>query len=46
MVQAGLQPGEKVVLNGQIGVMPGAKVNVVNGASDAQQPAGKAAGQS
>ena len=47
VVAEGLQPGEKVVLNGQMGVMPGAKVNVVPGASDAQvQPAGKAAGQS
>jgi membrane fusion protein, multidrug efflux system len=45
VVEQGLQPGEKVVLNGQLGVMPGSKVNVVSGASDAQ-PAGKAAGQS
>lgn len=47
VVEQGLQPGEKVVLNGQLGVMPGAKVNVVSGAPDGQgQPAGKAAGQS
>jgi membrane fusion protein, multidrug efflux system len=45
VVEQGLQPGEKVVLNGQLGVMPGSKVNVVSGAPDAQ-PAGKVAGQS
>jgi membrane fusion protein, multidrug efflux system len=45
VIEQGLQPGEKVVLNGQLGVMPGAKVNVVSGAPT-EQPAGKAAGQS
>jgi multidrug efflux system membrane fusion protein len=49
VVEQGLQPGEKVVLNGQLGVMPGAKVNVVTGAPAGQsagQPGGAAAGQS
>jgi len=49
VVEQGLQPGEKVVLNGQLGVMPGAKVNVVTGAPAGQsagQPGGPAAGQS
>jgi len=49
VVEQGLQPGEKVVLNGQLGVMPGAKVNVVTGAPTGQsagQPGGPAAGQS
>jgi multidrug efflux system membrane fusion protein len=49
VVEQGLQPGEKVVLNGQLGVMPGAKVNVVTGApigQSAGQPGGQAAGQS
>jgi len=47
VVEQGLQPGEKVVLNGQIGVMPGAKVNVVSGSPAGQDQApGKAAGQS
>jgi len=41
VVQQGLQPGERVVLNGQLGVMPGGKVRVVSGAST-----GPAAGQS
>ncbi|HWX38953.1 MAG TPA: efflux RND transporter periplasmic adaptor subunit [Candidatus Sulfotelmatobacter sp.] len=45
VIEQGLQPGEKVVLSGQLGVMPGAKVNVVSGAP-AGQPAGQAAGQS
>jgi len=49
VVEQGLQPGEKVVLNGQLGVMPGAKVNVVTRAPAGQsagQPGGPAAGQS
>lgn len=41
VIEQGLQPGENVVLNGQIGVMPGAKVKVVSPASGAP-----AAGQS
>ena len=45
VVEQGLQPGERVVLNGQLGVMPGAKVNVVSGAP-AAQPAPQPAGQS
>jgi len=47
VVEQGVQPGEKVILNGQLGVMPGAKVNVVSGAPAGQgQPGGQAAGQS
>jgi multidrug efflux system membrane fusion protein len=40
VVEQGLQPGERVVMNGQLGVMPGAKVNVLTGAA-AAPPAGK-----
>jgi multidrug efflux system membrane fusion protein len=39
VVEQGLQPGERVVLNGQIVVMPGGKVRVVPDAP-AAQPAG------
>ena len=45
VVQQGLQPGERVVLIGQLGVMPGGKVKVVTGAPPGQ-PAQAAAGQS
>jgi multidrug efflux system membrane fusion protein len=45
VIADGLQPGERVVMNGQIGVMPGGKVQVVSGAPDAQ-PTAKASGQS
>jgi multidrug efflux system membrane fusion protein len=41
VVEEGLQPGERVILNGQLGVMPGGKVRVITGA-----PAAPAAGQS
>jgi membrane fusion protein, multidrug efflux system len=40
VVEQGLQPGEQVVLNGQLGVLPGGKVRVVTGAATAQ-PAGQ-----
>ena len=40
VVEQGLQPGERVVLNGQLGVLPGGKVRVVTGAAPAAQPAG------
>jgi len=40
VVQQGLQPGERVVLNGQLGVMPGGKVHVMPGAA-AAPPAGQ-----
>jgi multidrug efflux system membrane fusion protein len=43
VVQEGLQPGERVVMNGQLAVMPGGKVRVVSG--DAAGP-GTPAGQS
>ena len=42
-MQEGLQPGERVVMNGQLAVMPGGKVRVVSG--DAAGP-GTPAGQS
>jgi multidrug efflux system membrane fusion protein len=35
VVEQGLQPGERVVMNGQLGVMPGAKVRVVSDAAPA-----------
>ncbi len=41
VVEQGIQPGERVVVTGQLGVMPGAKVRV-----DAAPTAGPAAGQS
>jgi multidrug efflux system membrane fusion protein len=40
VVQQGLQSGERVVLNGQLGVMPGGKVNVVSDAAT-EKPAGQ-----
>ena len=40
VVEQGLQPGERVVLTGQLGVMPGGKVRVVTGAAGAP-PAGQ-----
>ncbi len=40
VVEQGLQAGEKVVINGQLGVMPGGKVRVVTDAP-ASGPAGK-----
>jgi membrane fusion protein, multidrug efflux system len=42
VVEQGLQPGERVIMNGQLGVMPGAKVRVVTDTP----PAAPAAGQS
>jgi multidrug efflux system membrane fusion protein len=41
VVEQGLQPGERVVMNGQLGVMPGGKVRVVP-----DTPAAPPAGQS
>jgi membrane fusion protein, multidrug efflux system len=40
VVVQGLQPGENVILNGQLGVMPGGKVRVVT-ATPAAAPAGQ-----
>ena len=40
VIEQGLQPGERVVMNGQLGVMPGGKVRVVTGAATAP-PAGQ-----
>src|ERR1700739_1467482 len=35
VVEQGLQPGERVVMNGQLGVLPGGKVRVVTGTATA-----------
>jgi membrane fusion protein, multidrug efflux system len=40
VIQQGLQPGERVVLNGQLGVMPGGKVQVVSDTAT-EKPAGQ-----
>jgi multidrug efflux system membrane fusion protein len=40
VIEQGLQPGEQVIMNGQLAVMPGAKVHVVSGAA-AGTPAGQ-----
>ena len=40
VVEQGLQPGERVIMNGQLGVMPGGKVRVVT-AGSATSPAGQ-----
>jgi len=40
VVEQGVQPGERVIMNGQMAVMPGAKVNVVSGTA-AGTPAGQ-----
>jgi membrane fusion protein, multidrug efflux system len=43
VVEQGLKPGERVILNGQLGVMPGGKVRVDSGApaTPTAAPAGK-----
>jgi multidrug efflux system membrane fusion protein len=42
VVEQGLQPGERVIMNGQLGVMPGGKVRVVSGTdSGTAAPAGQ-----
>jgi membrane fusion protein, multidrug efflux system len=41
VVEQGLQPGERVVMNGQLGVMPGAKVRVVTDTPAAAPAAGQ-----
>jgi multidrug efflux pump subunit AcrA (membrane-fusion protein) len=41
VVEEGVQPGERVVMNGQLGVMPGGKVRVITG-TPAAAPAGPA----
>jgi len=33
VVEQGVQPGERVIMNGQLAVMPGAKVRVISGAA-------------
>jgi multidrug efflux system membrane fusion protein len=35
VVEQGVQPGERVVMNGQLGVLPGGKVRVITGAAAA-----------
>jgi multidrug efflux system membrane fusion protein len=46
VIEQGLKPGENVVLSGQAGVMPGAKVRVDTGAPPAQGAPAPAAGKS
>jgi len=47
VVEQGLKPGERVVINGQIAVTPGGKVRIDQGnAGGGSAPAAKAAGQS
>jgi multidrug efflux system membrane fusion protein len=46
VVEQGLKPGERVVLSGQAGVMPGAKVRVDTGAPPGQAAPAPAAGKS
>ena len=47
VVEQGLKPGERVVINGQIAVTPGGKVRIDEGnAGGGSAPAAKAAGQS
>ncbi len=46
VIEQGLKPGERVITNGQIGVMPGGKVRVDQAPADANAPAAKTAGQS
>jgi multidrug efflux system membrane fusion protein len=46
VIEQGLKPGERVVTNGQIAVMPGAKVRVDQAPVDGSAPALKPAGQS
>lgn len=43
VVQQGLQPGERVIVTGQLAVMPGAKVRVVTGSPEAPPSAGAGA---
>jgi multidrug efflux system membrane fusion protein len=40
VIEQGLQPGERVIMNGQLAVMPGGKVQVVTADSTAA-PAGQ-----
>ena len=47
VVEQGLKPGERVIINGQLAVTPGGKVRVDQGnAAGSGAPTGKAAGQS
>jgi multidrug efflux system membrane fusion protein len=47
VVEQGLKPGERVIINGQIAVTPGGKVRVDQGnAAGSSAPTGKTAGQS
>ncbi len=46
VIAQGLQAGEKVVINGQLGVMPGGKVNVLSGTPPTGAAQAPAAGQS
>lgn len=44
LISQGLQPGDRVVVNGQVGLMPGMSVQVTNG-DDAQSAAAPAEGE-
>jgi multidrug efflux system membrane fusion protein len=46
VIGEGVQPGEKVVVNGQLGVTPGGKVRELSGAAPATSPAAKQGGPS
>jgi multidrug efflux system membrane fusion protein len=46
VIEQGLKPGERVITNGQLAVMPGGKVNVQPAQDAGRPPAAKAAGQS
>jgi multidrug efflux system membrane fusion protein len=45
VVTSGLVAGENVVMTGQLTIVPGLKVKVVQGSADAVNPAGKSAGE-
>jgi multidrug efflux system membrane fusion protein len=45
VVTSGVAAGDKVVLTGQLTVVPGLKVKVVQGAADTPSPPGKSAGE-
>ena len=46
VISQGLQPGERVVINGQLGVTPGGKVRVDGGDAAASAPIPKTEGES
>ena len=46
VIEQGLKAGERVVINGQLGVTPGGKVRVMEAPANGNSPAAKTAGQS